>query len=55
MVRRHLNFTIDQWLELPQWQCDYYWDKLLDELLPDPDSPEGWDDWGDDPNVVHGR
>jgi hypothetical protein len=37
---------------LPQWLAEYYWELLLEELMPDPDSEEGWDDWSDDPNVV---
>lgn len=52
MVRRHLGFGKREWEANPQWLNDYYWDRLLTELLPDPDSAEGWDDWSDDPNVV---
>lgn len=53
-VRRHLGMSWKEWRELPSWQAEYYWQLLLEELLPDPDSPEGWDDWSDDPNVVQG-
>jgi hypothetical protein len=53
-VRKHLGYSWDEWRALKQYQADYYWELMLEEILPDPDSAEGWDDWADDPNVVRG-
>lgn len=53
-MRRHLGFSYKEWTSQPQVLNDYYWELLLEEILPDPDSEAGWDDWADDPNVVRG-
>lgn len=31
-MRRHLNFTVEQWDALPWWQADHYWAGLEAEF-----------------------
>lgn len=54
LVRRYLQYSWDEWRALPSKLAEYYWQMLIEELTPDPDSEDGWDDWSNDPNVVQG-
>lgn len=51
-MRKHLGFGYQEWRAQPQYLNDYYWAWLIEDIGPDPDSEQDWDDWSDDPNVV---